>query len=1356
MLNKSPFIFLFFLFVSSVVFAQIPRARVDYDTADINTTLSVAAPGVLVNDTESSGATLTVAQFFVDGVAFNAGDTANFAEGSITILGDGSYTFVPRADYTGNVSTITYQITNGTLTSSANLFLTVEFTNDLLVVRGLRSCNQGFNSNGEYKIVYSFELNNTSNARDFHETSLIKNINITNNLEAAFGTGCIINIDNVNIFTRSDVTYVDTPYPREFDDSTINQDFVNVRSSEFLSTAATTNLTLYPRQSIFVSYCVTVNPFCNGRSNPTPSGSGINFTNTFSVNSTKGGNSEAITLTDFHTTEAVVSAGLHVPEFHSNQENPPGLVNSDGTYDYINTVVITNEGSSVAQNINFNMGLGDFEDKVTFNEIRVTQVSGPNVTVNTNFNGDDETLLLTSNNTLPPGETIILEVFYLIGPVDSQSYSFFNQTDLSQTQSDLDGFDAENQDNKKTFSYVTWSDNLGNHLDRYYVLNALETSVSSSLYCDCSLVGMRFLFSASSNTNNEITTSIPEPNGILEHEEITFQTTIENTSQAVELNNLQLEENVNNVCGGNIISVSTPTIVSSSATTNPILNPSFNGVSDTNLFDGTSGLLKITEKITVEYTVVFSEACLGNNTSFFSAQDPLGRQVSSSNSITVIAATDTDNDGITNDVDLDDDNDTIPDVLEYNGLDPLEDADADDIPNYRDVDFGTDANADGIIDMFDFDNDGVPNHFDLDSENDGILDIVEAGNSGLDTSNNGRTNSNVGSNGLDNTLESNDSTTASIIYTIANTDNNGNPNFLDIDADDDGIVDVIEAQATNNFITLNGSVSEWGIDIAHPNGIRPVDTENDGIPDYIDINSDDDIRDDVLEGWDTNSDGTAEVVPLNSDADNDGLDDAFDNDDTRLNQTNGQTPQSFPNADNTDNPERDWREIIAIVILIDDITVTEGEEITFTILFVTKNNNTISIESASPVDINFSTSNGSTTTDVYDVAIAPFDYPAVTNTTFTISPFTNTAQFTITSLEDTIYELTELFTLTGTVTSNNTLTKQFNGIVSLLDNDDPPPIEMNNTKEDEGVNLVHTITIGNPCSTPIEIAVNTSDNLAISPDDYNPTSELLTINGTIDPNNANTEVSFSITSLLDNLNELDEEPLNVVGVVQTTNVGTQDLTKTATIVDIDPKPLVQIDSVTTEEGGFLKFTIRLLNNNDELMQNYLPINMILETVDNTASATLDYEYKSKQITIPAFTESITQTINTLDDTLNEDTETFFLQANPFSNDVSNTFSPKGLGTIKDNDYPNLFSPNGDGKSDVFEISGIEDYPNFKIKIYNRQGNEVYNYSNNGNVNPVWWNGTQKGQPVPTGVYYYILDFNDGVKKPITKFIQLIR
>lgn len=1347
------------LFLSVVIPPEPPLPLDDYDTAEVNTTLTIDAPGVLVNDTDANEDELSVTEFLVNGVGYLAGEIAVFAQGSITIAADGSYTFIPTPNYTGDVPVITYKLTDGTFTGQALLFLTVEEIDNLLNIRLLNSCNQGFTVDNEYKLRYTVVLENTSTARDYHPTSLIKNIDITTDLQSTFGNGCVtsVTVEEVynNTFTQDYIN--NTGYPREFTLASVNNNFSDVTSNSFFNQNAINNLTLYPRQNITLVYCVTVNPFCDGRPNPTPSGSGIDFNNILNVTSDRGNSSDSIELTDFHTTEAIVTAGLYVPEFNDSLD-PPGTINFDGTYDYTNTVIITNEGTSIANNVNYNMGLGSFIDNgITFTELTIIQVSGPTVNINNDYNGNTDASLLTANNSLAPGEKVVLELFYLIEPFTSTNYSYFYQNDKSQTQGDLDGFDETTIDGIRLYSFVTWSDGLGDHLDRYYRASSPTESVSSSLQCDCSRLSMRFLFTSSSSTNKIITEVEKIPDGILEQEKITYQITIENTSESVQLQNLQLEDNLLDSCGGNIVSINSPTIVSSSATTDPTLNTNFNGTSDINFFDGSTGLLQSGETITVEFSVTYTESCIGLNTATFLATNPLSTTLSSSSSVNVNASTDSDNDGIVNSDDIDDDNDTIPDLEEYNGLNPLDDDDADFIPNYRDTDYGVDTNSDGIVDIFDFDNDGVPNHLDLDSDNDGILDIVEVGNASSDTNNNGRTNNTVGINGLDNALENDDSDLANITYTILNTDSNGNPDYLDIDADGDGIVDNIEAQLTENYILPSGTISDAGIDTAYANGLSPIDSENDGVFDYLDTNSDEDIRDDIIEGWDINSDGIAEIIATNLDSDNDGLDDAFDTNDNLVNPTNSQTPESFPNVDNADTIERDWRENIAVVVIIDNISATEGEDLVFTITLVTKNDNAILIESTTPIDINFSTINGTSTTNIYDVATSPFDFSGFTNTTFTIPAFTNTSQFTVTSLEDIIYEATELFTLNATITSSNTVNEEANGFGTILDNDDPPLITMNNSREDEGVNLVHTITISNPCSTPIIIDVSSSDNLAISPSDYTSISENLTIEGTIDPNNSNTEISFNITSNLDNLNELDEEDLNVIGVVSSNNVGAQDLNKIAIIVDVDPNPLIVINNIETEEGGILEFTISLVNDNDEPMQNYLPINITLETIDNTTFSNQDYEAINVLASIASFTSSISQTVSTLDDKLNEDTETFFLQVSTNLDNVSNTTLPRGIGTIKDNDYPNLFSPNGDGRGDEFKISGIVgDYPNFKLIIFNRQGNEVFNYSNNGNLNPLWWNGTFNGNPVPTGVYFYTLDYNDGVTEPKSNFIQLIR
>jgi gliding motility-associated-like protein/uncharacterized repeat protein (TIGR01451 family) len=96
--------------------------------------------------------------------------------------------------------------------------------------------------------------------------------------------------------------------------------------------------------------------------------------------------------------------------------------------------------------------------------------------------------------------------------------------------------------------------------------------------------------------------------------------------------------------------------------------------------------------------------------------------------------------------------------------------------------------------------------------------------------------------------------------------------------------------------------------------------------------------------------------------------------------------------------------------------------------------------------------------------------------------------------------------------------------------------------------------------------------------------------------------------------------------------------------------------------------------------------------------------------------------------------------------------------------PDGFSPDGDDTNETFEIIGLADhYPNFTLQIYNRWGNIVFDYKNNGNITPDWWDGFSNGRAtigtskkVPTGTYYYILDFNDGERKPLVDWIYLTR
>ena len=89
-----------------------------------------------------------------------------------------------------------------------------------------------------------------------------------------------------------------------------------------------------------------------------------------------------------------------------------------------------------------------------------------------------------------------------------------------------------------------------------------------------------------------------------------------------------------------------------------------------------------------------------------------------------------------------------------------------------------------------------------------------------------------------------------------------------------------------------------------------------------------------------------------------------------------------------------------------------------------------------------------------------------------------------------------------------------------------------------------------------------------------------------------------------------------------------------------------------------------------------------------------------------------------------------------------------------------FSPNNDGINDNFVIKNLRElYPNFKLEIYNRYGNILYK----GNINTSDWNGSSSEGGVklsngllPVGVYFYILEFNDGARDPKQGRVYLSR
>ncbi|MDB4264265.1 gliding motility-associated C-terminal domain-containing protein [Flavobacteriaceae bacterium] len=226
-------------------------------------------------------------------------------------------------------------------------------------------------------------------------------------------------------------------------------------------------------------------------------------------------------------------------------------------------------------------------------------------------------------------------------------------------------------------------------------------------------------------------------------------------------------------------------------------------------------------------------------------------------------AKDTDGDGFADFLDPDDDDDGIFSLFEGTDpdgdFDPADaiDSDGDGTPDYLD----SDDDGDGIdsfneradqdldgnpSDALDFDGDGTADYLDTDDDNDGLLTINEG---------------------------------------LKDTDGDGTPDYHDTDDDNDGVPTLFELDASGNPLDTDGD----GI-------IDTIDTDDDGdglLTTDEDLNGNGDPRDD-----DTDNDGIPNYLESSLlDQDEDGVVDEFDTvDDDPYNDQDG---DGYPNLDET-------------------------------------------------------------------------------------------------------------------------------------------------------------------------------------------------------------------------------------------------------------------------------------------------------------------------------------------------------------------------------------------------------------------------------------------------------------------------
>ncbi len=290
---------------------------------------------------------------------------------------------------------------------------------------------------------------------------------------------------------------------------------------------------------------------------------------------------------------------------------------------------------------------------------------------------------------------------------------------------------------------------------------------------------------------------------------------------------------------------------------------------------------------------------------------------------------DYDGDGFLDFLDIDVDNDGI--------LDNREAQEGNNITNYTMVlPLGSDADGDGLDDRYDpdqsdglvansaangtaiaesdalddFDGDGVPNHKDMDSDNDGIIDLIEADSTNDYTA---FSTVDVDQDGLYDVFDA-DTTGVDSSFGVTpfddGDDTDGAADYLDFNADDDAYVDYVEAvdynlnaQSQDDYETMASNYSPQNGGVAASNYDNSADSDADGIPNWLDM--------DVIGNFPNflNPSHT-----LYADSDNDGLVDLLDSDQNNSTPFSGTlipgTILPYPSDYNDiTDPQSDWRDI---------------------------------------------------------------------------------------------------------------------------------------------------------------------------------------------------------------------------------------------------------------------------------------------------------------------------------------------------------------------------------------------------------------------------------------------------------------
>tara|TARA_B100000767_G_C19613989_1_gene471080 strand:- start:396 stop:917 length:522 start_codon:yes stop_codon:yes gene_type:complete len=103
-------------------------------------------------------------------------------------------------------------------------------------------------------------------------------------------------------------------------------------------------------------------------------------------------------------------------------------------------------------------------------------------------------------------------------------------------------------------------------------------------------------------------------------------------------------------------------------------------------------------------------------------------------------------------------------------------------------------------------------------------------------------------------------------------------------------------------------------------------------------------------------------------------------------------------------------------------------------------------------------------------------------------------------------------------------------------------------------------------------------------------------------------------------------------------------------------------------------------------------------------------------------------------------------------DAIDTCNTKPETMVSVMEYPKFFTPNGDGFNDTWNIKCLKDNPLARIRIYDRYGKLLLDFSPSQNA----WNGLLNGQRLPASDYWFVANYlnSNGVEAQFRSHFSL--